>query len=743
MKKAVLILSFFAILFSTTSLWAQPKEITLDGIWGKYLFQPRGVPGFESMRQGDFYTMITPVGIEKYSFETGEQVEVILNTRQLTYFDKNVTAIDEYSFNSTEDKLLIASRHEEIYRRSDKAFYYIYDCKTKEIILLADTTKGKQSFATFSTDGTKVAFVRDNNLFVRVLVPEALQVEGELYVSAVNPEEEIQITRNGSDNEIKNGIADWVYEEELSLSKAFEWSPDGSKIAFLRFDESEVKEFLMELYGELYPESFRYKYPKAGEDNSLVEVHIYDLKSKRTTKLDMGDNSNCYFPRIYWLPNSTDLITLKMNRHQNKLEFIRYNTLTQKQDVVFTDENSRWLDVNDSYYFMDDSKTMFLTSERDGYNHIYKVVFGGAITQITKGAWEVADICAVNTKQKQIYYLSNESHTLNRDLYVIGFDGKKKTMLTDGKGWHRVKFSHNTNYYLDNYSDNNTPPIHAIYKNSGRQVRVLQDNAALKKRAEEYGFAKKEMFNFTTDEGVSLNGWMIKPLTFDSEKKYPVLMYVYGGPGSQEVNNSWFRGMDLAWYQMLAQKGYIVVCVDGRGTAARGDDFKKSIYKQMGKLESEDQMATARYLKTLTYVDSDRVGIWGWSFGGYLSSLAMFKGDGLFKMAMAVAPVTNWRYYDNIYTERFLQTPQENPSGYDDNSPIFHAEKLKGNYLLIHGMADDNVHYQNAVDLTTALIESNKQFTHFFYPNKNHFIVGGNTRLHLYTLLTNYVLENL
>ena len=726
-------LSFSAIwtvLFVASSVYGQTKEITLEDIWKNSKFSPSGVPGFLPMPQGDFYTVTTEECIDKHSFATGEKIATLLKEEELKTASSqtiNLKAIQQYNFDYAEKQLLIATKWESIYRRSSKAFYYVYDLKTKKIQSLSDTAKGKQSFATFSKDGKKIAFVRANNLFMKDLENNV----------------EIQITTDGLDRNIINGMADWVYEEELDMAQCFSWSNDGSKLAYLRFDERRVKEFSMTLWGELYPTEYKYKYPKAGEDNSLVDIYIYDVTSKQKTKLDLGNNSNCYFPRIYWLPNSVDLIALKLNRHQNKLEFFRYNTQTEKQDLIYTDENPYWLEVSDDYYFLEDNKSMIVTSERDGFNRIYKVEFGGKITQLTSGKWSVASISSVDFKNKKIYYLSNESETLNRDLYCIDFQGKNKKLLSDGKSWNAATFSPTSSYYRGVRSDMNTPPVYAIYDCNGKMIRLLNDNAKFKETMEEYGFVKKEHFTFKTQEDISLDGWMMKPKGFDASKKYPVLIYVYGGPSSQEVNNSYFRGTDFAWYQMLTQKGYIVVCVDGRGTKKHGNDFEKCIYKQMGKLEAIDQIATANYLKSLPYIDGNRIGIWGWSFGGYLSSLAMFTGENVFKMAIAVAPVTTWRYYDNIYTERFLQTPQENPAGYDENSPISHAAKLNGAYLLVHGTADDNVHFQNAIDLVAALNKAEKQYEQFFYPNKNHFITGENTRLHLYTKLTDFILKNL
>lgn len=726
MKK--LLLSFFMLAFAVIA-FGQAKKITVEKIWDDFYFYPRGVAGYTAMPKSDCYTVVKRGGIERYSFATGELINMLLSNADLERLSGgtvDISKISGYEFTADESKIVLAIDEESIWRRSTLAFYYVYDIAAKTLTLVADTNT-KLHFAVLTEDGTKVLFARDCDLFYQELATGKIT----------------QITRDGKPNAILNGYADWVYEEELDMSRAASWSPDGTKIAFLRFDESRVKEYNFALYDELYPTDFKYKYPKAGEDNSLVDVYIYDVAAKSLTKVDLGDNSNCYFPRVYWMPNSQDAVILKLNRHQDRLDFIRYNTATRQQDIVYTDQNDKWLDVTDNYYFLSDNNSMIVTSERNGFNHIYKVTFGGEIKQLTNGDWEVNEIQYVNEKKKLIYYLSNESGVLNRDLYVINFDGKKKHLLTKGDGWASTEFCPNGNYYRLQYSDLNTLPKYTINEKSGKELRVLNDNKHVKETMDKYGFVNREIIHFTTEDGTELYGWMMKPANFDPNKRYPVMMNCYGGPGSQQVMNAYSSAQDLAFYQMLAQHGYISVCVDGRGTATRGDAFKKVIYQQMGKYEAIDQIAAANWLKKQPYVDGDRIGIWGWSFGGYLSALSLFRGDGAFKMAISVAPVTNWRYYDNIYTERFMRTPQENPDGYDLNSPTTYAKDLKGKYFLIHGTADDNVHFQNAMELVKALNEAGVEYDQFFFPNKNHFIMGGNTRTYLYNKLAKYILENL
>ena len=582
-------------------------------------------------------------------------------------------------------------------------------------------------YATFSPNGDKVAYVFHNNLFIRDL----------------KSKNTTQITFDGEVNKIINGASDWVYEEEFGLVKAFQWSPDGEQLAYYKFDESNVKEFSMDMFkNELYPSQYEFKYPKAGEENSKVSIHLFDLKSQKTNAITFRKEYE-YFPRMGWTKNEDILFVSAMNRHQNKLDFILCNTSTNNSRVLFTETDKYYIDIHDNTTFTVDKNHMIWTSEKSGFNHIYHInLENGKWKQITNGDWEVTKYHGMDAEKNRVFYTSNEEGTIHRGLYSIGINGDDKIKLSSKIGTHNSTFSNGMKYYSNTYSTANIPPYISLHNSNGKKIRVLEDNAELITTMSEFDLSNKEFFSFKTSEDIKLNGWMIKPSDFDASKKYPVFMFLYGGPGSQQVLNSW-GWFNYFWHQHLAQKGYIVACVDNRGTGGRGAEFKKLTYQQLGKYETIDQIEANKYLANLDYVDKDRIGIQGWSYGGYLSSLAITKGAENFKMAIAVAPVTNWRYYDNIYTERYMRTPQENPEGYDENSPINHVEKLKGEYLLIHGSADDNVHVQNTYEMISALVKANKQFDLFIYPDKNHGIYGGNTRLHLYRLMTDYVLENL
>lgn len=730
MKKSAL---FAICVLLVTDLSAQKKNITIEDIWKTGTFRSNGVYGLASMNDGMHYSAFGNTDkdafILRYEYAKLAKPDTILKESQLK-IDGKAIAIDNYSFSPDETKLLVSSETEQIYRHSTRENYYVYDRKTKTTT--AVTTGEKQSYASFSPDGTRVGFVRGNNIFIKDLASG----------------KETQVTTDGKFNSIINGATDWVHEEEFAFSVAYFWSPDSKKIAYYKFDESNVKEFSFnEFNNQLYPTEYKFKYPKAGEANSVVTIHTYDLATAGDKLMDIGKETDQYIPRIKWTKDPNTLSIVRMNRHQNKLELMMANASSGTTSIVYTEANDTYIDIHegegDYVYFTADGKNFIIQSEKDGFNHIYLYDMSGKlVNQVTKGNWDVVELKGIDEKTKTVFYIASETTATEKDVYSVKLDGSGKKKVSAEKGTHAPEFSSGMKYYIDIFSSANTPPVYSIVNAEGRQVRVLENNAALAAKMKEYEISPKELFMFKTSEGVELNAWMIKPANFDANKKYPVFLTFYGGPGRNMVNNA-FDGRDYYWHQLLAEKGYIVMCVDNRGTLYRGTAFKKCTYKQLGKLEVADQIETAKYLATLSFVDKDRIGTFGWSYGGYLSSLCITKGADYFKTAIAVAPVTNWRYYDNIYTERFMSLPQENASGYDDNSPINHVDKLKGKYLLIHGSGDDNVHVQNSMEMINALVKANKQFDLFVYPDRNHSIYGGNTRLHLYTKMTDFILNNL
>ncbi len=719
----------FSLLFISLSINAQKRNVTLADIWSDGTFAAESVYGLRSMNNGLHYTSLEDGKINKYGYEKEGLIETILSEDELKPSGNGESiSIDEYQFSPDESKVLIATETEKIYRHSTREIYYIFDLKTKKLSKLTDD---KVRYATFSPDGQNIAYVKKNNLFVANIAPETSR-------SSIMTR---NITSDGVFNKIINGATDWVYEEEFAFDKAFFWSPDGKKIAFYRFDETEVKQFSMDVYGTLYPSQDVFKYPKAGEVNAKVTIHVYNSETQKTTPIDLGEYE--YIPRIKWTKSNNSLSVQRMNRHQNLLDLILVNTSDYSQNTILIETAETYIDITDNLTFLNNKKQFIWTSEKDGYNHIYLYdINGKLVNQITQGDWDVSSYEGYDEASRTIFYLSSEGSPIEKQLYAIGLDGKTKKKLTTKPGQNRAVFSKGFKYYINYHSSANTPNYVTLHDGAGIEKRVLKDNAELLKELEKFNISQQEFFTFNTNEGTNLNAWMIKPQDFDESKKYPVLMYVYGGPGAQTVKNSW-GGSNFFWYQLLASKGYIIVSVDNRGTGSRGAEFKKCTYKQLGKYETIDQIASAKYLQSLSFVDSNRIGIWGWSYGGYMSSNCLFKGNEVFKMAIAVAPVTNWRYYDSIYTERYMQTPEENANGYDDNSPINHVEKLTGKFLLVHGMGDDNVHFQNAVELAEALVQADKQFGIMYYRNRSHGISGGNTRLHLYNKMTDFVLENL
>jgi dipeptidyl-peptidase-4 len=716
--KYVLLVSFI----TTSLLQAQNKEITLEDIWDG-TFRTERLDALHSMKNGQQYSVLNfdrtsgITAIDVYEYKSLEKVKTLINSKDI----EAIQYFTNYTFSDDESQILLATEVESIFRRSTLGKFYVYNTKNKTVTLIAEE---KIQEPTFSPDGKRIAYGYNNNLFIKNLVSG----------------ETSQITFDGKKNEIINGITDWVYEEEYGFVRAFEWNANSNKIAFIRFDETNVPEFSMDVYGEgLYPTESVFKYPKAGESNSEVSLHVYDLNTKDTYDVQVGKTyTDFYIPRIKWNNNPDILSAQYMNRHQNELDLWLINTSTKQSDLILEERDAAYIDVTDNLTFLEDNSFIW-TSEKDGFNHIYHYDKKGTlINQVTKGNWEVTNYYGLDEKSKTVFYQSTENGSINRDVYSIKLNGRDKERLTKSEGTNSASFSSDFSYFINSYSSATTPPEYTLNSaQSGNLIKSIKDNDKLSQKIQQYQTFKKE-FSTIQVNGNDLNMWMIKPADFDASKQYPLFMYQYSGPGSQSVSNSWNSTNDY-WYQYLAQKGYIVVCIDGRGTGFKGAEFKKVTQNELGKYEVEDQIQAAKQLGELPYIDSSRIGIWGWSYGGFMSSNALFKGNGAFKMAIAVAPVTSWRFYDSIYTERYMSTPQENPTGYDNNSPLSHVDKLEGDFLLIHGSADDNVHLQNTMRMVEALIQADKQFEWMIYPDDNHGIYGGNTRLHLYKKMSNFI----
>lgn len=717
--KHISFLFFFVI---TTSIYAQQKEITLEDIWNE-TFITEQMDALHSMKNGQQYSVLNinrkkkSSTIDVYDYKTLSKVKTLVDsevTDEIPYFTN-------YTFSADESKIILATHVESIFRRSTLGIYYVYNTKNNAIVQISEE---KIQEPTLSPDGSKVAYGLNNNLYVKDLSSGKVT----------------QITSDGIKNKIINGITDWVYEEEFGFVRAFEWNVDGNKIAYLRFDETEVPEFSMDVYGKaLYQTQNVFKYPKAGEKNAIVSLYLFDLVKNKTSEVKLNKSyKDFYIPRIKWTSDANMLSAQYMNRHQNELDLWMINAKDMSSDLVLAEKDKAYIDVTFDLTYLKDNSFIW-TSEKDGYNHIYHYSKDGdLINQITKGNWEITNYYGFDETKNRIYYQSVENGSTNRDVYAIGLTGKNKERLTKTDGTNNASFSADFKYFINTFSSATTPPEYTLNKASGGNiVKSIKDNDILAKRLLDYKTSKKE-FSTIHINGNDLNMWMIKPANFNPGKEYPLFMYQYSGPGSQQVANRWNSSNDY-WYQMLAQKGYIIACVDGRGTGLKGADFKKMTQRELGKYEVEDQIEAAKILGELPYIDETRIGIWGWSYGGFMSSNALFKGNDVFKMAIAVAPVTSWRFYDTIYTERYMATPQENPSGYDENSPINHVEKFNGDFLLIHGSGDDNVHVQNTMRMVEALIQADKQFEWMIYPDNNHGIRGGNTRLHLYKKMTDFI----
>lgn len=708
MKKLILSIAIFASVASFS------QEITLDKIYSGY-YRGKGIAGISSLKNGEHYIVIEPTGIAKYSYKTSEKIGNLVDG-----------SFQNYILNGDESKILLQKESEPIYRHSFLGKFDVKDLKSGKTLSLNNGNFVQEP--TFSPDGNIVAFIADNNLFYQDL----------------NSGKITQITNDGKKNAILNGLADWVYEEEFGHAQLYAWTKNSDALVFVKSNETEVPEMYIPIYGkQLYPSEMRFKYPKAGEKNSKVAAHLYRLDSGKTSALDLQNFKNYYIPNVITTAKTDEIILITSERIQNASDVLKVNTKTGAVQKLFTETDEKWIDTdNVTLEFLDDNSFIW-GSERDGNRHLYWYDETGKLKkQITKGNWEVTEYYGYNPKTKEVLVQTTEKGSINKVVSKINIENGKSQLISNAEGNNSASFSKNFNYFIETSSTASKPYTFVLKDGNGKTLKELQNNNEQLKKLQDDNVATKEFFTIPNEVGDQMNAWIMKPKNFDATKKHPLFMYQYSGPGSQQVSNSWDAGNGL-WFNHLVQKGYIVVCVDGRGTGYKGTKFKKSTYLNLGKYEIEDQIAAAKWFGNQSYIDKSRIGIFGWSFGGYMASLALTKGADVFKTGIAVAPVTNWRYYDTVYTERFLRTPQENPKGYDENSPTEFAKLLKGKFLLIHGTADDNVHFQNSMEFSEALIQANKQFEFMAYPDKDHGIYGGKTRPQLYKKMTDFILENL
>ncbi|SHF14705.1 S9 family peptidase [Chryseobacterium vrystaatense] len=709
MKKLLLTLTV-AVAFHNVSA----QEITLDKIYSGY-YRGKGIAGIASMKNGENYLVIEPTGIAKYSYKTSQKEGNIVDGK-----------FESYEFSDDESKILLLKESQPIYRHSFLGKFDVKDLKSGKTISLNDGQALQEP--RFSPDATKVAFIVENNLFYQDL----------------NSGEITQITNDGRKNSIINGLADWVYEEEFGHARQYEWTKNSDAVVFVKSDESQVPEIYIPIYGKnLYPAEMRYKYPKAGEKNSIVSAQLYRLDTKKTMPLNLSSFKNYYIPNVIQTAKPDEIVLVTSERIQNASDILKVNTKTGAIQKLFTETDEKWIDTDSpTLEFLEDDSFLW-ASERDGNRHLYWYDKDGKLKkQITKGNWEVTDYYGFNPKSKEIYVQTTEKGSINKVISKVNIENGKSQLISNAEGNNSANFSKNYSYFIETSSTASKPYTFVLKDGNGKTVKELQNNNDQLQKLKADNFSEKEFITIPNGAGDQMNAWVIKPKNFDPNKKYPLFMFQYSGPGSQQVANSWDTGNTL-WFNHLVQKGYIVACVDGRGTGYKGTKFKKATYMNLGKYEIEDQITAAKWFGTQSYIDKSRIGMFGWSFGGYMTSLAMTKGADVFKAGIAVAPVTNWRYYDSVYTERFMRTPQENPDGYDKNSPTEYAKLLKGKFLLIHGTADDNVHFQNSMEFSEALIQNKKQFDFMAYPDKNHGIYGGQTRPQLYQKMTDFIIENL
>lgn len=719
------------LLFAASAMLAG-ERLDLKAVAGGD-FAGEALTRVEPMADGETYAQISKDGkqVVKYSFKTGKQVGVIFDANAVR--GANIGSIDGYVMSPDGRRMLIQTHTKRIYRRSFTAEYYIYTLGNSSVVPLSDG--GPQQTPIFSPDGNQIAFVRDNNIFLVKL----------LYDNA-----ESQVTKDGKRNEVINGIPDWVNEEEFATNSSMVFTADSKQICWIRYDESAVKEYSMQMFKGSnpsmdeyadYPGFYSYKYPVAGGENSKVAVYSYDIKSRQTRKMQLPLDADGYIPRIKMTSDPTKVAIFTLNRHQDNLSIYMANPLSTVCQLVIQDKVDKYFKEEAMANIKITDRHILMPSDRDGYMHLYLYTLGGQLKRrVTRGNYEVTDVYGYDEATGDVYYAANELGPQDKQVYVAHQNGKTER-LTAHEGYNSATFSAGYKYFINTWSDINTPVVYTLNNNSGKVLSTLVDNKGLKEKLAAYDLGTRELFSFTTSEGVKLNGWMVKPAGFDASRRYPVIMYQYGGPGNQQVLNSWNIGMcgqGALLEQYMAQQGYIVVCVDGRGTGGRGAEFEKCTYLRLGELEAKDQVETALWLGSQPYVDKNRIGIWGWSYGGWNTLMSMSEGRPVFRAGVAVAPPTSWRYYDTVYSERYMRTPKENPSGYDEVNPMARVDKLSGALLICHGLADDNVHFQNTAEYTEALVQADKDFKENIYTNRNHSIYGGNTRNHLFRQIVNF-----
>ncbi len=713
----IIVLSILAI-----SVKAQ-TQLTQEDIWTNGNFTPRKIDKIYWFKDSESFAGLNGNKILEFSVDGDKKGKVLLDGNE-----QNIE-ISDFSFDPSEEKILVLTNKKPLWRRSYVGDYLLYDLKGGSIKALSDG--GQQSYASFSPDGKKVAYVKAYNLYYKDL----------------EKNEEIAITEGGSELGKVNGTADWLYEEEFYLTKAFEWSPEGDKIAFLSFDQEEVPEYDLQVWEGTYPGKKTIKYPKAGQTNPKVEVNIFHLATGKTINANMGQSQDIYIPMLVWTKNNDILSITRLDRAQKKLDIIHVGANSGMAQVILIDAARTFVDYNfiKELTYLDDGESFIYASEKTGFKHLFHFKINGQlIRQVTQGKYEVSELLRVDSKSGLIYYLSTEDGPAQRQVYEISLKGKKKRKLSTQAGWHKAYFSPDGKYFLDHHSSLSSAPSYSIYSvSNGRLELELEKNEAIKSRSEKYGLVTPELIQVELEDSVKLDGYVIKPSNMESGKKYPALIYVYGGPGSQKVKNQWqFKQREL-WHQMMVQKGYVVYCFDNRGTGAKGVVFKKQVYRNLGKMESEDQIRVARTIAKYDFIDPERIGIWGWSYGGYLSSLCKFLDPDLFKLAVSVAPVTDWKFYNSAYTERYMEQPENNASGYESFTPLSLCSSHEGKLLLIHASGDDNVHIQNSMELVKKMVQENKKVDFMVYPEGAHSINFGDSRMNVYQKITDYLIENL